>query len=142
MFLRRFAVASCETYRPRLAEESCLCQGAKIHSPLGPDFPKMCLLAQIDGFISIERFESLSRAGTLLSLSFWRDEDAVQEWRRLEAHRAAQAEGRAGVFADYRLRVASVLRDYGMEARDAAPKDSRKQHDQPTTGCAKTPFQL
>ena len=86
------------------------------------------LLAQIDGFISIERFESLSRAGTLLSLSFWRDEAAVQEWRRLEAHRAAQAEGRAGVFADYRLRVASVLRDYGMEARDAAPKDSRKQH--------------
>jgi len=86
------------------------------------------LLEQIDGFISIERFESLSRADTLLSLSFWRDDDAVQQWRNLETHRAAQVEGRAGVFADYRLRVASVMRDYGMEARQAAPKDSRAQH--------------
>ena len=86
------------------------------------------LLAQIDGFISIERFESLSREGVVLSLSFWRDEDAVQEWRRLEAHRAAQTQGRAGVFADYRLRVADVLRDYGMKAREAAPVDSRTRH--------------
>ena len=86
------------------------------------------LLAQIDGFISIERFQSLSRDGTLLSLSFWRDEDAVQEWRKLEAHRAAQTQGRAGVFAGYRLRVAGVLRDYGMQARQAAPKDSRARH--------------
>ena len=87
------------------------------------------LLSQIDGFISIERYESLSRDGTLLSLSFWRDEDAVQAWRKLEAHRAAQEEGRAGVFADYRLRVAEVLRDYGMVQRQAAPKDSRARHD-------------
>ncbi len=86
------------------------------------------LLAQIDGFISIERFQSLSRDGTLLSLSFWRDEDAVQKWRKLEAHRTAQAQGRAGVFTDYRLRVADVLRDYGMEARHEAPKDSRAHH--------------
>jgi len=86
------------------------------------------LLASIDGFISIERFESLSEPGKLLSLSFWRDEAAVQEWRRLEAHRAGQAEGRGGVFRDYRLRVAAVLRDYGMEARDQAPDDSREVH--------------
>lgn len=86
------------------------------------------LLAQIDGFISIERFESLSREGVVLSLSFWRDEAAVQEWRNLQAHRAAQDEGRAEVFTDYRLRVAGVLRDYGKEARDAAPRDSRTQH--------------
>ncbi len=86
------------------------------------------LLAQIDGFISIERFQSLSREGVVLSLSFWRDEAAVLEWRKLEVHRAAQEEGRAGVFADYRLRVANVLRDYGMEARQAAPKDSRARH--------------
>lgn len=86
------------------------------------------LLATIDGFISVERFESLSEPGKLLSLSFWRDEAAVQAWRRLEAHRAGQAEGRAGVFRDYRLRVAAVLRDYGMEARDEAPDDSREVH--------------
>jgi heme-degrading monooxygenase HmoA len=83
----------------------------------------------IDGFISIERFESLTTPGKILSLSFWRDEQAVAEWRRLEAHRAAQQAGRAEVFADYRLRVASVIRDYGMSDRDQAPPDSRDVHD-------------
>mgnify|MGYP001047790988 FL=1 len=86
------------------------------------------LLQEIDGFLSIERFQSLTDPGKLLSLSFWRDEAAVQSWRRLEAHRQAQSEGRAGVFADYRLRVAAVLRDYGMQARDEAPTDSRERH--------------
>lgn len=86
------------------------------------------LLEQIDGFLSIERFQSLTDPTKLLSLSFWRDEEAVREWRRLEAHRAAQSEGRAGVFADYRLRVASVIRDYGMSERDEAPPDSRARH--------------
>ena len=86
------------------------------------------LLQEIDGFLSIERFQSLTDPGKLLSLSFWRDEAAVQAWRRLEAHRQAQSEGRAGVFADYRLRVAAVLRDYGMQARDEAPTDSREHH--------------
>jgi heme-degrading monooxygenase HmoA len=83
-----------------------------------------------DGFLSIERFESLPQPGKLLSLSFWRDEAAVAEWRQVEAHRAAQTRGRGGVFADYRLRVAEVLRDYGMDARDQAPADSRAAHDQ------------
>jgi heme-degrading monooxygenase HmoA len=86
------------------------------------------LLAEIDGFISIERFESLSEPGKLLSLSFWRDEEAVAAWRRLEPHRAAQTAGRAHIFADYRLRVAHVLRDYGMEEREEAPADSREMH--------------
>ena len=86
------------------------------------------LLQEIDGFLSIERFQSLTDPGKLLSLSFWRDEAAVQAWRRLEAHRQAQSEGRAGVFANYRLRVAAVLRDYGMQARDEAPTDSRERH--------------
>ncbi|HEY0060685.1 MAG TPA: antibiotic biosynthesis monooxygenase [Telluria sp.] len=86
------------------------------------------LLEQIDGFISIERFESLSTAGKILSLSFWRDEQAVLQWRALEAHRAAQAKGRAGVFDDYRLRVAEVLRDYGLHERAQAPADSRRAH--------------
>ncbi|HEY8614840.1 antibiotic biosynthesis monooxygenase [Phenylobacterium sp.] len=81
-------------------------------------------LAGMEGFISVERFESLASPGKLLSLSFWRDEAAVAGWRRLEAHRAAQAEGRAGVFRDYRLRVAAVLRDYGLDARDGAPPDA------------------
>ncbi len=82
-------------------------------------------LQQIDGFISIERFQSLTDAGKVLSLSFWRDEAAVQQWRTLEVHRRAQAAGRASVFAHYRLRVANVLRDYGMTERDEAPDDSR-----------------
>jgi heme-degrading monooxygenase HmoA len=83
------------------------------------------MLDEIDGFISIERFESLSEPKKLLSLSFWRDERAVEEWRRLEAHRAAQARGRGGLFADYRLRIAGVVRDYSMTLRDQAPDDSR-----------------
>lgn len=86
-------------------------------------------LEQQEGFISIERFASLSNEGKLLSLSYWRDEEAVKNWRSIEAHRLAQARGRAGVFADYRLRVASVLRDYGMNERDQAPADSRKAHE-------------
>ena len=86
------------------------------------------LLAQIDGFISIERFESVTTAGKFVSLSFWRDEEAVKQWRNVEGHRRAQAAGRGGVFADYRLRVATVIRDYGMDERDAAPPDSRQRH--------------
>lgn len=87
------------------------------------------LLAEIDGFISIERFQSLTDPTRLLSLSFWRDEDAVRRWRELERHRAAQSAGRDGVFTDYRLRVAAVLRDYGLNERDQAPADSRARHD-------------
>jgi len=87
-------------------------------------------LEQIDGFLSIERFESLSLAGKILSLSFWRDEAAVQQWRNLEVHRQAQAAGRDHIFADYRLRVANVLRDYGLREREQAPKDSRLVHAQ------------
>jgi heme-degrading monooxygenase HmoA len=86
------------------------------------------LLATVDGFISIERFESLAQPGKLLSLSFWRDEAAVAAWRRLEAHRAAQAAGREGLFADYRLRIAEVVRDYGLAVREQAPVDSRSIH--------------
>lgn len=86
-------------------------------------------LETIDGFISIERFESLSQSGKILSLSFWRDEAAVKEWRNREAHRAAQKAGRGTVFADYRLRIAHVVRDYGMNERDEAPADSREIHD-------------
>lgn len=85
-------------------------------------------LREVDGFISIERFESLSVPGKILSLSFWKDEDAVKAWRNGAEHRAAQQAGRSGVFADYRLRVVSVLRDYGMFERDEAPEDSRRAH--------------
>lgn len=85
-------------------------------------------LEGIDGFVSVERFESLTEPGKLLSLSFWRDEEAVHAWRNRPPHRATQAEGRAGVFADYRLRVAGVLRDYGMSERAEAPGDSRAAH--------------
>jgi heme-degrading monooxygenase HmoA len=85
-------------------------------------------LERIDGFVSIERFESLTRSGKLLSLSFWRDEAAVAAWRNHGSHRATQGQGRAGVFTDYRLRVADVLRDYGLNDRDQAPADSRRVH--------------
>ena len=85
-------------------------------------------LEKIDGSISIERFASLTDEGKVLSLSIFRDEAAVQAWRNVEAHRVAQGKGRAGVFADYRLRVASVMRDYGMTEREQAPADSRQVH--------------
>ena len=85
-------------------------------------------LERMDGFISIERFESLTSPGKFLSLSFWRDEEAVKNWRNLDDHRRAQAKGRGGVFRDYRLRVAAVLRDYGMRERAQAPVDSLKRH--------------
>ena len=86
------------------------------------------MLERIDGFVSIERFESLTTPGKILSLSFWKDEEAVRRWRTLDAHREAQAAGRASVFAGYRLRVAHVLRDYGMSDRTEVPPDSRQAH--------------
>lgn len=86
-------------------------------------------LEQIDGFISIERFESLYEPGKILSLSFFRDEEAVARWRAVEEHRTAQARGRAGIFRDYRLRVAGVIRDYGKLDRQQVPSDSRAVHD-------------
>jgi heme-degrading monooxygenase HmoA len=85
-------------------------------------------LEGMDGFVSVERFQSLTDPGKLLSLSFWRDEEAVRAWRNRPPHRATQAKGRAGVFADYRLRVAGVLRDYGMAERAEAPDDSLAAH--------------
>lgn len=85
-------------------------------------------LAQLDGFISIERFESVTQPGKFVSLSFWRDEAAVAAWRNVEGHRLAQAKGRDGIIRDYRIRVAQVIRDYSMHARDEAPADSRTAH--------------
>jgi heme-degrading monooxygenase HmoA len=82
-------------------------------------------LEAIEGFISVERFESLATPGKFLSLSFWCDEVAVRAWRTHAGHRAGQHEGRAAVFAGYRIRVAQVLRDYGLAERDEAPADSR-----------------
>ena len=86
-------------------------------------------LEAIDGFISVERFQSISNPGKLVSLSFWEDEAAVACWRSHPDHRGSQTAGRDGIFAGYRLRVAAVLRDYGMaERRDQAPEDSRALH--------------
>lgn len=85
-------------------------------------------LLTMDGFVSIERFQSLNEPDKLLSLSFWRDEAALAGWRRREAHRRAQSAGRDRVFDDYRLRIAEVARDYGMTDRDQAPPDSRERH--------------
>ena len=86
------------------------------------------MLDKIDGFISVERFQSLTDPRKILSLSFFEDEGAIARWRNLNAHRGAQAKGCSGVFDDYRLRIASVIRDYGMFDRDEAPTDSRKEH--------------
>ncbi len=86
------------------------------------------LVEEVEGFIGVERFQSLTDPSKLLSLSFFEDEAAVERWRQLQAHRGAQAKGRGGVFEDYRLRVAHVIRDYGMFDRDQAPEDSRAAH--------------
>lgn len=86
------------------------------------------LVENIDGFISIERFESLYEPGKILSLGFFRDEEAVKAWRNIPDHRNAQALGRNQYFSDYRLRVAKVTRDYGMRDRDQAPEDSKRVH--------------
>jgi len=85
-------------------------------------------LEKVDGFISIERFQSLSDPSRLLSLSFWRDEDSIKQWRTMKLHRAAQVRGRTTVFKDYRLRIADVMRDYGMSDRSQAPTNSKMIH--------------
>ena len=86
------------------------------------------LLDEVEGFVSVERFRSLTDPGKVLSLSFFEDEAALARWRNNAAHRRAQAMGRGGVFRDYRLRIAHVLRDYGLGARAEAPADSRAAH--------------
>ena len=86
------------------------------------------LVKDADGFISIERFQSVSDEGKYVSLSFWRDEAAIEAWRNRIQHRAAQSAGRAGAFKDYRLRVAEIRRDCTMKDRDGAPSDSRAAH--------------
>lgn len=87
------------------------------------------LLDGVDGFISIERFQSLASPDRILSLSFWRDGTAVTAWRNTRQHRGAQAAGRGGIFQDYRLRIAHVVRNYGMSDRTEAPPDSRAVHE-------------
>jgi heme-degrading monooxygenase HmoA len=79
-------------------------------------------LEKIDGFISVERFQSLTVEGKILSLSFWRDADSVKRWREHDRHRRAQFKGRNEVFADYRLSVVEVVRQYGMFDRTQAPQ--------------------
>jgi heme-degrading monooxygenase HmoA len=83
---------------------------------------------ELEGFVSVERFQSLSDPSKILSLSFFDDEDAIERWRNLSAHRSAQAKGRGGVFDDYRLRIAHVVRDYGKFDRAQAPADSKAVH--------------
>ena len=83
---------------------------------------------KVDGFLSIERFQSISDPKRFVSLSFWRDEEAVRRWRNLQKHREAQAKGRGGIFSEYRLRVCTVLRDYTMRSRGEAPPDSIALH--------------
>lgn len=95
------------------------------------------MLAQMDGFVSVESFENLTQPGKLLSLSFWCEEAAVAAWRIHAVHRDMQSQGRSGLFGGYRLRVAGVIRDYGMHDRELAPADQRHHHDRPTTS---TPF--
>lgn len=86
-------------------------------------------LTKVEGFISIERFQSLTNPGKILSLSIWESEAAIREWRNLEVHRTAQSRGRANIFNDYHLRVAHVVRDYGMHERQDVPEDSKSMHD-------------
>lgn len=85
-------------------------------------------LQNIDGFVSLERFQSFSEPGKILALSFFRDEAAIEQWRNLRSHRATQARGRSGIFLNYRVRVAAVVRDYGLDDRAQAPADSLMVH--------------
>lgn len=85
-------------------------------------------LSKMEGFISIDRFQSISNPNKVLSLSFWEDESSIRQWRNMELHRQAQTHGRKSIFDDYRLRVATVVRDYGMNERDQAPADSQLIH--------------
>jgi heme-degrading monooxygenase HmoA len=85
-------------------------------------------LAKAEGFISLERFESITNKGKFVSLQYWRDEESVRKWRNLQRHREVQKQGRGGIFKSYRLRIASVLRDYTMDERAQAPEDSLKVH--------------
>jgi heme-degrading monooxygenase HmoA len=103
------------------------------HDGAAPDYLTIAAelrphLDEIDGFLSIERFQSLTNPGKILSLSFWRDEAAIEAWRTLEQHRTAQECGRGSLFAHYRLRIAAVVRDYGMTDRAQAPPDSLLRH--------------
>ena len=85
-------------------------------------------LAKAEGFVSLERFESITNKGKFVSLQFWKDEESVRKWRTLEKHREAQKQGRKSIFASYRLRIASVIRDYEMDKRAQVPEDSKKVH--------------
>lgn len=111
--------------KPRLYKQDAYLEEAERLRPL---------LAQMDGFISVERFASLSSPGKILSLSYWRDEDAVKRWRENAEHRVTQTAGRDSIFAEYRLRVAQVVRDYGMHERTQAPADSRQFHSDSRSG--------
>jgi len=98
-----------------------------------PDY--MALVGQLkpeldkaEGFISLERFESITTPGKFVSLQFWRDEESVAKWRNVQKHREAQKQGRGGIFASYRLRIAGVIRDYSMDGRAQAPADSVAAH--------------
>ncbi len=86
-------------------------------------------LEDIDGFISVERFQSLTDKNKILSLSFFENEEAVERWRKLQTHRKAQSVGRSKIFKNYRIRVAKTLRDYSMVERKQVPKDSALIHD-------------
>ena len=85
-------------------------------------------LEKAEGFVSLERFESITRPGKVVSLQYWRDEQCVAKWRNVQLHRQAQAKGRGGIFAGYRLRIATVNRDYTMDDRTQAPRDSVAAH--------------
>ena len=95
------------------------------------EYPKIAstlkdFLQNREGFISIERFQSLVDENKLLSLSFWEDEEAISIWRNLFEHRIAQDKGNKELFTEYRIRVANVVRDYSKEKRAEAPEDSNK----------------
>lgn len=101
-------------------------EGKSAYFSIAADLRKY--LNDIPGFISIERFQSLSDERKILSLSFWEDESAVEQWRNLEVHRAAQAKGRSTLFDDYRIRIGHIVRDYSLRNREQVPDDSKIAH--------------
>ena len=70
------------------------------------------LAAQQPGYLGIESVRDGSGIG--ITVSYWRDESAARAWKDVAAHRIAQSRGRERWYEDYRVRIATVHRDYAL----------------------------
>ncbi len=87
-----------------------------------------------DGLVFIDRYRSLSTGGLILSHQLWSSEECLIRWRENTKHKTVQRAGREQHFADYRLRVARLIREWtsqgemaGTAAIDPALEDRGRQ---------------